>query len=224
MRSAPGIAPSLLAADFSKLAEEIREVEAYSEAIHVDVMDGQFVPNIAMGPSVVSSIRSRTSAVLDCHLMVNDPDRYVEDFVAAGADWITIHVEAGVHLQRTLAHIRQLGKRAGVALCPHTPEEVLRYLMNDIDLVLVMCVNPGFSGQTFLTTMLNKMSRVRDLIDASSRSIRLEVDGGINEETAEAASRAGADLFVAGAAVFGSSERGERITAIRDAARRGVPA
>jgi ribulose-phosphate 3-epimerase len=222
MRAAPGIAPSLLAADFSKLAEEIREVEAYSEVIHVDVMDGRFVPNISMGPSVVASIRRVTSAKLDCHLMVSDPDRYLDDFVAAGADWITVHAEAGVHLQRTLARIRTLGKRAGVALCPHTSEQVLRYILDDIDLVLVMCVNPGFSGQTFLAPMLDKMSRVRDLIDASGHAIRLEVDGGINEQTAELASRAGADLFVAGAAVFGSANRSGNIGAVLAGARRGV--
>lgn len=222
MRAAPGVAPSILSADFSRLKDEIRDVEAAAEVIHVDVMDGHFVPNITIGPPVVASLRRVTTAPLDCHLMVSDPDAYLEAFANAGADIITVHAEAARHLQRSLARIRDLGKRAGVALCPHTPEDVLRYILRDLDLVLVMCVNPGFGGQAFLPAMLSKIARVRRLIDESGFSIRLEVDGGISQENAEEVSRAGADLFVAGAAVYGATARSERIEAIREAALRGT--
>jgi ribulose-phosphate 3-epimerase len=222
MRSAPGVAPSILAADFSRLRDEIREVEQDAEVIHVDVMDGHFVPIISIGPPVVAALRNVTAKPLDCHLMISEPDRHIETFAAAGADIITVHAETTNHLQRMLATIRDLGKRAGVALCPHTPEEVLRYVIRDLDLVLVMCVNPGRNGQAFLPAILEKISRVRGLIDDSGLPIRLEVDGGINPETAAAASRAGADLFVAGAAVYGCTDRSSQIAAIREAALRGV--
>ena len=223
MRVAPGIAPSILSADFSRLKDEISEVESESEVIHVDVMDGHFVPNITLGPPVVAALRKVTAVPLDCHLMIEEPDRYVDAFAEAGADIITVHVEATKHLQRTLARIRALGRRAGVALCPHTPEDVLRYVMGDLDLVLVMCVNPGFGGQAFLPSMIEKVARVRRLIDEAGRPIRLEVDGGINESTARTIAAAGADLLVAGAAVFGSNDRRARIRAIRDAAIHGTP-
>lgn len=222
MRAALGIAPSILSADFTQLREEIRDVEADAEVIHVDVMDGHFVPNITFGAPVVAALRKVTSVPLDCHLMVEEPDRYLEAFASAGADMITVHAEATHHLQRSLAHIRKLGKRAGVALCPHTPENVLRYILADLDLVLVMCVNPGFASQSFLPSMLEKIARVRELIDQSNLSIRLEVDGGISEETAESVTRAGADLLVSGAAVFGTSQRRESIAAIRSAGERGI--
>jgi ribulose-phosphate 3-epimerase len=221
MRSAPGIAPSILAADFSRLRDEVRDVERDAEVIHVDVMDGHFVPIISIGPPVVAALRNSTSLPLDCHLMLSEPERHIEAFAAAGADIITVHAETTNHLQRLLATIRELGKRAGVALCPHTPEEVLRYVIRDLDLVLVMCVNPGRNGQAFLPAILEKIRRVRDLIDESGLPIRLEVDGGINPDTAKAAARAGADLFVAGAAVYGCADRRVQINAIREAALRG---
>ncbi len=222
MRSAPGIAPSILSADFSRLKEEIGEVETDAEVLHIDVMDGHFVPNITIGPPVIAALRKVTSIPLDCHLMISEPDRYLDTFANAGADIVTVHAEATHHLQRTLAQIRNLGKRAGVALCPHTSEDVLRYVLRDLDLVLIMCVNPGFSGQAFLPAMLEKIARVRRLIDESGFAIRLEVDGGITLETAEAVSRAGADLFVSGAAVYGSADRRAQITAIHAAALRGA--
>jgi ribulose-phosphate 3-epimerase len=224
MRSAPGIAPSILAADFARLADEVRDVEADAEVVHVDIMDGHFVPNITVGPPVVAALRKVTKVPLDCHLMISEPDRYVEAFSNAGADIITVHAEATHHLQRVLARIRGFGKLAGVALCPQTPEEALRYVLGDLDLVLVMCVNPGFGGQTFLPAMLEKISRIRRIIDDSGSSIRLEVDGGISHETAETVSRAGADLFVAGVAVFEAADRRARMAAIREAALRGVGA
>jgi ribulose-phosphate 3-epimerase len=224
MRSAPGIAPSILAADFSRLRDEVREVERDAEVIHVDVMDGHFVPIVSIGSPVVAALRRATSLPLDCHLMISDPDRHIEAFAAAGADIITVHAETTHHLQRILATIRDLGKRAGLALCPHTPEDVLRYVIGDLDLILVMCVNPGRNGQAFLPAILEKIRRVRNLIDETNLPIRLEVDGGINPETAEVASRAGADLFVAGAAVYGCADRHAQIKAIREAALRGCGA
>jgi ribulose-phosphate 3-epimerase len=184
-------------------------------------MDGHFVPNLTIGPPVVASIRKATTLSLDCHLMMNDPDRYLDAFVTAGADIITVHAEAVVHLQRTVSRIRALGKRAGVALNPHTSEAVLRYLLDDIDLVLIMSVNPGFGGQAFLSTMLEKVARVAELIEKSNRPILLEVDGGITADNAETVGRAGANLLVAGAAVLGQSDRAQAITAIRQAAVRG---
>lgn len=222
MRAALGIAPSILSADFTRLGEEIHEVEPGAEFIHVDVMDGHFVPNITFGPSVVSSLRGVTSLPLDCHLMVSEPDRFLEAFAEAGADVITVQFEAAKHLQRSLARIRKLGKRAGVALCPHTPEDVLRYVMEDVDLVLVMCVNPGFAGQTFIPGMLDKIAGVRRMIDSAGVAVRLEVDGGVGVQTAEAVVRAGADLLVAGAAIFGTSQRRQQLDAIRRAASLGL--
>lgn len=222
MRIAPGIAPSILSADFSCLRDEIRDVQLHCEAIHVDVMDGHFVPNITIGPPVVAALRRVTSAPLDCHLMIDEPDDFLEVFAEAGADGITVHVEGARHLQRTLSQIRGLGKRAGVALCPHTSVEALRYIMADVDLVLVMCVNPGFGGQAFLPAMLGKIAEVRRAIDDSGRSIRLEVDGGITPDTAELVTRAGADLLVAGAAIYGAADRAKAIGEIRNAALRGA--
>jgi ribulose-phosphate 3-epimerase len=222
MRTTIGIAPSILSADFSRLREEIHAVESEAEAIHVDVMDGHFVPNLTVGPPVVAALRKVTSLPLDCHLMVNSPENYVEAFASAGADIVTVHAEATYHLQRLLSRIRELGKRAGVALCPHTSEEVLRYVIRDLDLVLVMCVNPGFGGQVFLPAMLEKVASVRRIIDESGCPIRLEVDGGINRESTEAVVRAGADLLVAGAAIYGAPDRCAATAAIRDVALRGL--
>jgi ribulose-phosphate 3-epimerase len=222
METQPLVAPSILSADFCSLGSELRELEkGGADVVHVDVMDGHFVPNLTIGPPVVASIRKATTQTLDCHLMMSEPDRYIEVFAAAGADIITVHAEAVIHLQRTVSTIRSLGKKAGVALNPHTPEEVLRYLLDDIDLVLVMSVNPGFGGQGFLPNALEKVSRIAQMIESSKKPIMLEVDGGINLDNAEAVGRAGANLLVAGAAVFGNPDRAAAINGIRNAARRG---
>ena len=212
------IAPSILSADLGRLAEEIAEVErAGADWIHVDVMDGRFVPNITLGPLVVGAARKATKLPLDVHLMIVEPERYIEAFAQAGADVISVHVEASVHLERTLAAIRGLGKRAGVVLNPHTPEESIRYVLGNLDLILVMSVNPGFGGQRFLRAMLPKIERLRSWIDHDGLDIDLEVDGGVSPETARDVVAAGANVLVAGSAVFGVSDRAEAVAAIRRA-------
>ena len=198
MSSVVRIAPSILSADLGRLAEEIRDVEAGgADWVHVDVMDGHFVPNFTLGPIVLESARRATKLPLDVHLMIDRPGRWVEAYAAAGADVISVHVEGTVHLQRTLAEIRRLGKRAGVVLNPHTPEEMIRYVLGDVDLVLLMTVNPGFGGQEFLPSVLPKIRAVRAMIDAAGLDVELEVDGGITRDTASQVVEAGARMLVA---------------------------
>ncbi len=203
------VAPSILSADFARLGEEVAAVEkAGADWLHVDVMDGRFVPNITLGPPIVAALRKVTKLPLDVHLMIVEPERYVEAFAEAGADTITIHVEACTHLHRTLGHIKSLGKRAGVVLNPSTHEDTLRYVMDVADLVLVMSVNPGFGGQSFIREVLPKVAASRAMIDATGRDVDLEIDGGITKETAPAAIAAGARVLVAGSAVFNGGEAG----------------
>ncbi len=210
------IAPSILSADFSRLGEEIRAVEAGgADYLHVDVMDGQFVPNITIGPLVVEAVRKVTRLPLDVHLMIADPDRYVADFARAGADIITVHYEAATHLHRTVQLIRSLGKKAGVSINPATPVSSLEVILADLDLVLVMTVNPGFGGQGFIPACLPKIEALRQMIDRRRLAVELEVDGGVKIDNIRAVAEAGADVFVAGSAVFGARDYRETIAGLR---------
>lgn len=197
------IAPSILSADFAQLGEEVRSIEAAgADWVHIDVMDGHFVPNLTIGPAVVKALRPHSKLPFDVHLMIAPVDGFLDAFAEAGADIITVHPEAGSHTHRSIQHIKSLGKQAGVSLNPATPAKMLDYLIEEVDLVLVMSVNPGFGGQSFITSQLRKIEAVRKMIDKSGRDIRLEVDGGIDAVTAPQAIAAGADVLVAGTATF----------------------
>jgi ribulose-phosphate 3-epimerase len=216
-KSEAKIAPSILSADFTRLGEEIRAVEKEgADYIHVDVMDGRFVPNITIGPLIVRAVRRATRLPLDVHLMIEEPDRFIQAFAEAGADILTIHPEAAVHLHRSIQFIRKAGARPAVALNPATPPEAIEFVLEDVDMVLVMTVNPGFEAQAFIPGMLPKVERVRSMIDRRGLRVDIEVDGGIGPETIAAVSAAGANVFVAGSAIFYSKDYGQTIRLMRE--------
>ncbi len=215
-------APSILSADFSRLGDEIRDVDqAGAEVIHIDVMDGHFVPNITIGPLVVKAARQVTTRVLDVHLMIENADRYLEAFAEAGADWITVHVEACPHLHRTVSRIRELGKKAGVVLNPATPLESLDFILEEVDLVMLMSVNPGFGGQSFIPSTLRKISRLKKRIDELGLAVGIEIDGGISPATISDVAEAGANIFVAGSAIYGKADYRAVILEMRELAEAG---
>ena len=213
------IAPSILSADFSRLGEEIRAVEiAGADIIHIDVMDGHFVPNITIGPLIVAAARRVTDLPLDVHLMIKEPDKYIPSFVAAGADWITVHVETCLHLQKTLSSIKEAGKKAGAVLNPATSLTTLDYVLEMVDVVMVMSVTPGFGGQSFIPSSLQKIRRLRALLDQVNPEAGIEVDGGVGPNTIGAIAEAGANIFVAGSAIYGQSDYRAVIAAIKQSA------
>jgi ribulose-phosphate 3-epimerase len=213
------IAPSILSADFARIGEEVKDVEkGGADYIHVDVMDGHFVPNLTIGPLIVEAIRPVTTLPLDVHLMIENPDAYIESFAKAGADIITVHAEACPHLHRTIQLIHSFGVKAGVVLNPSTPEDVLQYVIKDIDMVLLMTVNPGFGGQSFIQSIVPKIRRVRQMITDAGVDVDIEIDGGVNPETAKICAKAGANVFVAGSAIYNKEDRGAAIKEIRSAA------
>lgn len=223
MNSKIQIAPSILSADFCRLGAEIKAVEtAGADIIHVDVMDGHFVPNITIGPLVVEAARLATQKVLDVHLMISNPDKYVDAFAAAGADWITIHVEACTHLNRTIARIKELGKKAGVVLNPSTSLSTLDYILEEVDLVMLMSVNPGFGGQSFIPSTLAKIWQLRQRIDAMGLNVAIEIDGGMSVRTIADVAEAGANVFVAGSAIYGSEDYESTIASLRKLAADGA--
>lgn len=212
------ISPSLLSADFAKLGEEVQSItKAGADYIHIDVMDGHFVPNLTIGPGVIKALRPHSLLPFDVHLMIEAVDNYVPQFAAAGADILTIHAEASLHLDRSLTMIREAGCKVGVSLVPSSPPALIEYVLDKVDLILVMTVNPGFGGQSFLPSQLTKITSLREMIQRSKRAIELEVDGGINPETAKQAIEAGADVLVAGAAIFkgGPSQYSKNMAALR---------
>ncbi len=213
------IAPSILSADFANLGQEVRAVdEAGADVIHIDVMDGRFVPNITIGPLVVDAVRKVTAKPLDVHLMIADADRYVDDFARAGADWITVHVEACTHLHRTVTRIKELDKRAGVVLNPATTLDTIEYILGEVDLVMLMSVNPGFGGQSFIPSTLEKAKLLRNKITSLGLDVGIEIDGGIGPDNIGEAAEAGANIFVAGSAIYGCDEYSEVIAEMRRAA------
>lgn len=211
------IAPSILSADFARLGDDIRAVEAAgADWIHIDVMDGHFVPNITIGPLVVEAVRRSTSLPLDVHLMIENPDRHIDDFVQAGADLVTVQVETCTHLDRAVHRIRERGARPGVVLNPSTPLASLDWILEEVDVVMLMSVNPGFGGQAFIPAAIEKARRLRRCIDALDREVLIEIDGGINDRTIKSVSDAGVDVFVAGSAIFGSDDYGRAIAKFRE--------
>jgi ribulose-phosphate 3-epimerase len=210
------IAPSILSADFSRLGDEVRAVEAAgADLIHVDVMDGCFVPNITIGPLVVKAVKGVTQLPLEVHLMIQDPDRYLEEFSQAGSSYLTVHQETCPHLHRTIHVIKDLGVKAGVALNPTTPLSTLDWILEDLDFILIMSVNPGFGGQTFIPQSIDKIRNLKSMIDAKNLAVAIGVDGGVNEDTIGPLAKAGADIFVAGSAIFGGADYAERISKFR---------
>jgi len=210
------IAPSILSADASRLGEEIAAVDkAGADWIHVDVMDGRFVPNITMGPAIIGSLRKSTKLPFDVHLMINNPDNYIESFSGAGADYITVHVEAANHLHRTIELIKKMGKKAGVSINPATPLGAIEEILPEVDLLLIMSVNPGFGGQKFIKSSLSKIRRAAEMIAKLPKKPLLEVDGGVNVENIGAIAKAGADVLVAGAAVFGTKDYKKTISTLK---------
>ena len=211
------IAPSILSADFARLGDEIKAVEAAgADWIHVDVMDGHFVPNITIGPLVVEAVRSVTALPIDVHLMIENPDNYIPAFAKAGAAWISVQIEASVHLNRSVQLIRECGAKPGVVLNPSTPIQTLEWIIEDVDYVLVMSVNPGFGGQTFIPSSLEKVRKLRQLIQSKKLNTLVEIDGGVNDKTIAAIAAAGADIFVAGSAIFGSADYQKTINSFRE--------
>ena len=201
------IAPSILSADFSRLGEEVQRIEdAGADFIHVDVMDGHFVPNITIGPFILEAVKKKTSLPLDVHLMIEHPEQYISEFADAGADVITVHVEACTHLHRTIQAIKEKGKRAGVSVNPATPLVLIEYVLNDIDLLLIMSVNPGFGGQKFIPSMLDKIKKARQMVDRIEVKVSIEVDGGVKLDNIGEVASAGADIFVSGSGVFGTKD------------------
>ena len=211
------IAPSILSADFARLGEEIEAVaKAGADVIHLDVMDGHFVPNLTFGPPIIKAVRKICDLPFDVHLMIENPDKYLEAYADAGADWITVHVETCTHLHRTIHRIKELGKKAGAVLNPATPLSTLDYILEDVDLVMLMSVNPGFGGQSFIPSTLDKTRALRARIDERGLNVGIEIDGGVSPKTIDAIASAGANIFVAGSAVFGAPDYGRAISAMKE--------